>query len=129
MNKRPRTITVISWIFIVFGSIALLTGLLPNANTTAAQRIAELKGHWYVHVSRMVMILSGVFMLYGFNWARWLIVAWLVFHVVIGVLHGSLQLLMHSLLFVVVVYFLFRPPSAAYFRSAKARPPQIPEDG
>lgn len=123
MNKRPPTITVISWIFIVFGSIALLTGLLPNANTTAPQRIAELKGHWYVHVSRMVMILSGVFMLYGFNWARWLIVAWLVFHVIIGLLHGSLQLLMHSLLFVVVVYFLFRPSSSAYFRDARAKPP------
>ena len=36
MNKRPRSITVISWIFIVFGLIALLYGLLPNAGITAA---------------------------------------------------------------------------------------------
>jgi hypothetical protein len=70
MNKRPRSITVISWIFIAFGSIALLTGLLPSVNTTAAQRIAELKGHWFVHVSRMLMVLGGVFMLYGFKSGR-----------------------------------------------------------
>ena len=119
MNKRPRLITVISWIFIVFGSIALITGLLPNVNITAAQRIAELKGHWYVHVSRIAMVLSGVFMLYGFNWARWLLVVWLAFHVIIGVLHSSIQLLVHSLLFVVVVYFLFRPPASAYFRGTR----------
>jgi hypothetical protein len=133
MNKRPRPITVISWIFIAFGSIALLTGLLPNVNTTAAQRLAELKGPWFVHgivhVSRMVMVLSGVFMLYGFNWARWLLVAWLAFHVIISVLHSPFQLLVHSLLFAVVVFFLFRPPASAYFRGTRAKPPQIAKDG
>jgi hypothetical protein len=120
MNKRPGSITIISWIFIVFGSIALLSGLLPNVNITAAQRIAEFKGHWYVHVSRMVMVLCGVFILYGFNWARWLLVVWLAFHVIIGVLHSSFQLLVHSLFFAVVVYFLFRPAASAYFRATKA---------
>jgi uncharacterized membrane protein len=120
MNTRPRSITFFSWIFIVFGSLALITGLLPNANTTAAQRIAELSGHWYVHVSRIVMVLSGVFMLYGFNWARWLLVVWLAFHVIIGILHSSFQLLVHSLLLVVVVFFLFRPAASAYFRATKA---------
>lgn len=129
MNKRPRSITVISWIFIAFGSIALLIGLLPNVNTTAAQRIAELKGHWYVHVSRMVMVLGGLFMLYGFNWARWLLVVWLVFHVIISVLHSPFQLLVHSLLFAVVLYFLFRPLASAYFRGKRGKPPQIPGSG
>jgi hypothetical protein len=121
MNKRPRSITIISWILIVFGSIALLTGLLPNVNITAAQRIAEFNGHWYVHLSRLVMVLSGVFMLYGFNWARWLLVVWLAFHVIIGILHSSFQLLVHSLLLVVVVLFLFRPAASAYFRATKAK--------
>src|SRR6266542_5980903 len=110
MNIRPRSITVISWIFIVFGSIALLSGLLPNVNITATERLAEFKGHWYVHVSRIVQVLSGVFMLYGFNWARWLLVVWIVFHVIISALHSPFQLLVHSLLFAVVLYFLFRQP-------------------
>jgi uncharacterized membrane protein HdeD (DUF308 family) len=115
MVKRPRSITIISWIFIVFGSIALLSGILSIGEVTVAQRIAELKGHWYVHVSRIVQILCGVFMLYGFNWARWLLVAWLAFHVIVGGLHSKFQLIVHSLLFAVVVYFLFRPQASAYF--------------
>jgi hypothetical protein len=120
MDNRPRSITVISWIFIAFGSIALLTGLLPSVDTTVAQRIAELKGHWIVHVSRILPVLCGVFMLYGFNWARWLLVVWLGFHVVLSVLHSPLQLLVHSLLFAVTLYFLFRPQASEYFRGTRA---------
>ena len=116
MNKRPRSITIISWIFIAVGSIGLLIGLLPSADITAAQRIAELKGHWFVYVSRMLAVLSGVFMLYGLNWARWLLVVWIGFHIIISALHSTLQLLIHSLIFAVILYFLFRPPASAYFR-------------
>ena len=116
MHKRPTSITVISWIFIAFGSIVLLFGLLPSVDTTVAQRIAELRGHWIVHVSRMVAVLCGVFMLYGFNWARWLLVVWLGFHIIVSALHSPLQLLVHTLLFAVVLYFLFRPQASAYFR-------------
>lgn len=68
------------------------------------------------------MILSGVFMLYGFNWARCLLVAWLVFHVIVGALHSPLKLIVHSLLFVVGLYFLFRAPAEAYFRGARHEP-------
>jgi hypothetical protein len=117
MNKRPISITIISWVFIVFGIVALFTGLLPRVNITAAQRVAEFKGHWFVHLSRLLMIVIGVFMLYGRNWARWLMVPWLAFHVVVGFLHSPVQLLTHLLLAVVIVYFLFRPPASVYFRS------------
>lgn len=120
MTIRPRSVTIIGWIFIVFGSIALLYGLLPHGDITVAKRIAELRGHWYVHVSRIVMVLSGVFLLYGFNWARWLVVAWLVFHVVIGALHSPVQMGIHTLFLAVIVYFLFRPVASAYFRGTRA---------
>ena len=120
MNKRPRSITIIGWLFVVFGSIALIAGLLPRVDITVAQRLAELKTHWYVHLSRIFMILSGVFVLYGFNWGRWLLVAWLGFHVIIGVLHSPLQMLIHTLFLAIGVYFLFRPPASAYFRGPDA---------
>jgi hypothetical protein len=51
MEQRPRPITIISWFLIIFGSIALLSGLLPFGEVTVAQRVAELKGHWMVHLS------------------------------------------------------------------------------
>lgn len=116
MKNRPHSITIISWIFIAFGSLALFIGLLPSGDISAAQRIAELQGHWYVHVSRILQVLGGVFMLYGFNCARWLVVVWMGAHVIIGALHSPFQFMVHSLVFAVLLYFLFRRPASEYFR-------------
>ena len=121
MQSRPRSITIISWIFIVFGSISLLAGLLPFGGVTFAQRAAELKGfHVLVHFVRLLALVAGVFMLYGRNWARWLLVAWMVFHLVVSALHSTMQLLLHALIFTVILYFLFRPPASSYFDTARS---------
>jgi hypothetical protein len=110
--QRPRSITIISWFFMIFGSIALLSGLLPLANNLTLE---QLKGHWMVHLSRLAMIVSGLFMLRGHNWARWLLVAWIAFHIVLSALHSALQLLIHVAIFGVILFFLFRRPASAYF--------------
>jgi hypothetical protein len=101
MEERPRSITIISWLFIVFGSIALLSGV--------AQRPAELKSHWYVHLSRILQIVAGVFMLRGHNWARWLLVAWIAFHIVVAAMHSALFLLMHVLILLCNSLFRLSP--------------------
>jgi uncharacterized membrane protein HdeD (DUF308 family) len=116
MNQRPRSITIISWLFIIFGSIALLSGVLPFGDITFSQRVAELKSHWYVHLSRLLQIVAGVFMLYGRDWARWLLVGWIAFHIVVGALHGWVMLLMHVVIFSVILFFVFRRPAAEFFR-------------
>ena len=103
---RPRTLTIISWLFIIFGSIALLSGVLP---------FRDLMSHWYVHLSRILMIVAGVFMLKGQNWARWLLAGWIAFHIVISALHSTLILLMHVVIFSVILYFVFRRQSSVYF--------------
>jgi uncharacterized membrane protein HdeD (DUF308 family) len=121
MEQRPRSITIISWLFIVFGSIALLSGVLPFGDITLAQRVAELKGHWMVHLARIASIVAGIFMLDGRNWARWLLVAWVAFHIVISALHSMIYLLMHAAIFSVILFFLFRAPASAYFRGASTR--------
>lgn len=122
MHKRPRLITVISWLFIVLGTVSLLSSLLPYWNQTPAERIDELKAHWIVHLARTVSIVCGVFMLYGFNWARWLLVIWIGFHIIISALHSPLQLVVHGLLFAVILYIVFRPDANIYFRGPRARP-------
>ena len=105
MNQRPRSITIISWIFIIFGSIALLSG----------EPFGDIKSHWYVHLSRLLQIVAGVFMLYGRNWARWLLVAWIAFHIVVGALHGVGTLVMHVVIFSFILFFVFRRDANAYF--------------
>jgi hypothetical protein len=116
MNKRPPSITVISWIFIVVGSIGLLSSLLSVVNTEASHRITDLEAHWMIPVARALALVAGALMLSGFNWGRWLIVVWLAFHVIISLLHSPFELIVHVLLLAVTLYFLFRPPASAYFR-------------
>src|SRR4026209_40519 len=111
MPPRPRSITIISWLFIIFGTISLIGGLVTT----------DLKSHWYFHLSRLLQIVAGVFMLYGRNWARWLLVAWMAFHIVLSALHSALQLLMHAVMFSVILYCLVRRPASAYFRAASPR--------
>ena len=108
---RPRSITIISWLFIVFGSVALVSGLVTT----------DLKSHWYVHLSRILQIVAGIFMLYGRNWARWLLVAWMAFHIVISALHSALFLLMHAAIFAVILFFVFRRAASPYFNTKDFR--------
>lgn len=115
MVQRPRSITIISWFFLIFGSIALISGLLPPDTLT----LAHLKGHWMVHLSRFLSIVAGLFMLRGHNWARWLLVAWIAFHIILSALHSALQLLIHVAIFTVILYFLFRRPASEYFLATK----------
>lgn len=119
MKVRPLSITIISWFFLIFGSIALISGLLPLAGADRAQLVAEFKTHWMVHLSRLIQIAGGLCMLRGHNWARWLMVAWMVFHLVVGALHGWVSFLTHVAIFAVILFFLFRRNASEYF-SAKA---------
>ena len=119
MKARPLSVTIIAWLFMIFGSIALLSALLPFTGADRTQLLAELKTHWMVHLSRLAQIAAGLFMLRGHNWARWLLVAWIAFHIVISALHSWLQLLIHVLIFSVILFFLFRPRANEFFaRSA-----------
>ena len=115
MKVRPLSITLISWLFMIFGSIALVSGLLPLTGANTAQLIAEFKQHWMVHLSHLAAIVSGLFMLRGHNWARWLLVVWIVAHIVISALHSWSQLIVHVVIFSVVLFFLFRRNASEYF--------------
>jgi hypothetical protein len=122
LNKRPLSITVIGWVFIAVGSIALGYHLQP-------QHTAEFRAHpslenelIWVCLVRVLAIVSGVFMLRGWNWARWLLVMWLAYHVALSALHSVFEVVVHGLLFGVIVYFLFRTPANAFFRRTSVSP-------
>lgn len=117
MKDRPLSITIIGWLFIIIGSIALVGGLLPMVNATWPQLLADLKSHWMAHLSHIAQIVAGLFLVHGHNWARWLLVVWIAFHIVIAALHGVLQLAIHIVIFSVILFFLFRRPASEYFAS------------
>lgn len=106
VKQRPLSITIIGWLFIVFGAIALVAGLWSLVHMNGAQLVADFEKHWMVHLSRSAQIIAGVGILYGQNWARWLLVVWLAFHIVVGALHSQVQLLTHAVFFLVGPYSL-----------------------
>ena len=111
MNRRPRSITIISWLFIAAGSIGLGYHL-----SEFSRRSPFDYGLVAISMIRLVAILAGVFMLRGANRARWLLVAWMAGHIVLSAFHSVTELALHTLLFGTVAYCLFRPQSSAYFR-------------
>jgi uncharacterized membrane protein len=109
--KRPVPVTILGCLFIVAGLIGLAYHL----------REAPLSP-WIVPISvvRIIAVVGGVFMLMGHNWARWLTLAWLAFHVVVSAFHSLSESIAHLVLLIVVAYFLLRPPASKYFRPASS---------
>lgn len=71
----------------------------------------------WIEVTELLAIVCGVFLLRAQNWARWLAVAWMVFHVAMS--FGALpRLAVHSAFLVLIVWCLFRADAGRFFRNA-----------
>jgi hypothetical protein len=81
------------------------------------QALSAPDGIW-IELTECVAIVCGVFLLRARNWARWLAIAWMAFHVAIsfGVLR---QLALHGLFFILLVWFLFRPEASRFFQGSR----------
>jgi uncharacterized membrane protein HdeD (DUF308 family) len=73
----------------------------------------------WVEITESLAIICGVFLLRAQNWARWLAIAWMAFHVAISV--GDLpKLAAHSVFLVSIVWCLFRADASRFFQSRRA---------
>jgi hypothetical protein len=75
---------------------------------------------WVVVISlvSMLSLFGGVFLLNGESWARWLLLAWVAFHVVLSWFHSLSQFAVHLVLLAVVAYFLLWSHASEYFEAA-----------
>jgi len=109
--KRPLSITILACIYLAVGVIGFafhFRELLAGHHDAVAIELTEL-----------VAILCGVFLLRGHNWARWLALAWIAFHVVLSAFHAIPELAIHAVFCAVIAWILFRPEAARYFRGAR----------
>ncbi|MBV8819577.1 MAG: hypothetical protein JO022_14550 [Acidobacteriaceae bacterium] len=107
-SKRPLSVTVIALVYIAVGAI----GFAYHWNEALAARWDGVG----IEAIRLLAIVCGVFLLRGHNWARWVAVAWMAFHVVVGALHGVGQFAVHALFCAVIAWCVFSPASARFFR-------------
>jgi len=113
MNKRPLSVTIIGWAYIVMGAI----GFAYHFAEFKARHPLQPEIAW-VELLRLIAIVCGVYMLRRHNWARWLALAWIAYHVILSAFHTLSELVIHSALCAVLAYFLFRPTATRYFRAA-----------
>jgi hypothetical protein len=110
MNKRPIPVTIIACVLIAMGAIGIAYHFSEYKSTPPAEYLGVL-------IVRLLAIVSGVFLLRGKNWARWLAMAWIAFHVVLSYFHSLQQVAFHAVVMAVIGLALFYPAANRYFRS------------
>jgi uncharacterized membrane protein HdeD (DUF308 family) len=105
--KRPFEVTFLGWLFIAVGIFSTIYHLLKGS-----------LDRWMIPIILVgvIAVFAGVFLLRGAGWSRWVLLAWLAFHVVAIALQSLLSAVAHLLLLVVVGYFLLGPPTSQYFQ-------------
>jgi hypothetical protein len=116
MNKRPHSVTAISFVFVAAGVI----GLAYHLTEFKAWHPFDYDVLW-VCLVRVIAVVCGVCMLRGSNWARWLTVVWIAYHAILSGFHSLDELAVHSVLLIVIAYVLFRPEATKYFRGVRTR--------
>jgi len=113
MNKRPLSVLAVGCLYLVTGVFGL------------ASHLIQFKPHqpfpydsvWISLVS-LIAVAAGAYILRARNWARWLAMAWIAFHVVLSAFHSLPQFAVHVLLLFVFAYILFQPIANRYFGDA-----------
>ena len=109
-NKRPLSVTILASVYIAMGAIGFVYHLRESLARNASGYDSAL-----IEVVRLLAILCGVFMLRGQNWARWLAVAWIAFHVIVSAFHSVSEFAIHLLFCAVIAWIVFRPEAGRYF--------------
>jgi hypothetical protein len=110
MSKRPLSVTLISCLFIAAGAM----GIIYHA--AEFQQMSTDPGVIWVLLVRLLAIVGGIYAMRGINWARWLLLAWISYHVAISFFHTSAELIMHLVIAIISAVALFYPKANVYFR-------------
>ncbi len=113
MRHRPITVTLLACLYLV-------VGLLGFAAHFHGLLMRQPDAVW-VELTEFLAVVIGIFLLRGHDWARWLAVVWIAFHVAIS-LHEPGKLLVHSIFFILFIWILFAPAARRWFDSAAGEP-------
>ena len=107
--RRSTPIIILSSLFIVAG----IVGIVYHADDL--KFLGKSNEAVWILVIRLLAIIGGVFALRRKNWARWLLLAWISYHVVLSFYHPLSELMMHVAFLAAVVYIYFLSKSSSYF--------------
>ena len=111
--RRPMAVLIVSCLYMAVGSIGFLVNL---------SKMAAMQQDWlWVELTELLALVAGIFMFRGRNWARWLALVWMAFHVAIS-FPVIRQVVTHSIIFALIAWVLFRSDTRRYFQPLKSGP-------
>ena len=111
MSKPPIAVLIVAALYLLVGVIGFAYHF-PELTARHSDAIA-------IELTEFCAVIAGAGLLLRQNWARWLALAWVVFHVAISLFHPLRELLIHAALCVVIAWLLFRPATAPWFKMTK----------
>lgn len=116
--RAPLLITLLAWIFILVGIVGI-----GYHSTELNLRDPFADSHLVLGLFvRLLAIVGGILLLRNVGWARWILILWTMYHVVLSWTHSLPQFVLHCVVMIVVTYILLMPASSAYFTSLASRP-------
>jgi hypothetical protein len=122
MKNCPPTVTLLSFLFVAVGVISTAVHVW-QFNITRPTKL-EVAG---VFAIGTLAVVAGIYMLRGRNWARWLALGWISFHVIVAAFNQPLGLVIHGVFVVLLAWLLFRRESQQWFdpKPVPAPPPTV----
>ena len=110
MRKPPVSVILVAVLFMLAGMIGFIYHLKEIYTP-----IIDHKEIVWVLLIRILAILCGILLFLGYKWARWLPIAWLLYHVLLSAFHSTSELATHLILSILVAVLLFLPVSTRFF--------------
>ena len=109
-GKRPIAVLLVSCLYIAVGTI----GFVVNFPKLIALQPESI----WIELTELLALIAGAFMFRARNWARWLALVWMAFHVAIS-FPVVRQIVTHSIIFALIAWALFRTEARRYFTPLK----------
>ena len=112
MKNRPLAVILVSLLFIITGCVGFVYHVKDFSELDA--KPSELI--WILFL-RILAVVCGLLLLFRINWARWLAIAWLAYHILISALNSTTEMIAHIVLLIIVSVLVFLPASSKYFQN------------
>lgn len=122
MQQRPTSLTIIGWLFIVFGAFGLIGQAMMRSNPIALEMLKQSPLPASIHlavgvIGALVAFASGYGVLKGMNWSRFLYAGWSLFGSVFAfaTMPFSSLTVLGWVCYAAILFFLFRPTANRWF--------------
>jgi hypothetical protein len=106
--KPPLSVAIMSFVFMIAGISGIAYHFADLKNPT------DVTVAWVLFV-RVSAVAGGWFTFRGKSWARWLLLAWIVYHVYISFYHTIDEIAIHVVFGILTLFALFNKKANGYF--------------